>query len=69
MLFYGRYLLRNRPAQTNPETGRAWGPAEVPDNIDRKILEDGQPIDAWRARHLVAFLKTLTDRRYEHLLE
>lgn len=64
--FYASYTLRN---QQNPETGRPWQPAEVAGTIDRDILTEGQPIDPARVHHLTAFLKTLTDRRYEHLLD
>jgi len=66
--FYGKYTVSNRPAQTNPETGRPWAPPEVNENIELTLLRSGQPLDAQRVRHLVAFLKTLTDARYEHLL-
>lgn len=67
--FYGKYTLQNRPASINPETGRPWRPPEVPETVDLALLEDGQPIDEVRVRHLVAFLKTLTDQRFEHLLD
>ena len=63
--FYGRYLL---PDQINPETGAPWRVPEVPDTVDLALLKEGQPIDSRRVRQLVAFLKTLTDQRYEHLL-
>ena len=67
--FYGKYTLRNQPAGTNPETGSPWGDPEISETVDLSILEEGQPIDAWRVQHLVAFLRTLTDQRYEHLLD
>lgn len=66
--FYGKYTLTNRPAQINPETGAPWAPPEVGENIEHGMLRAGQPLDAQRVQHLVAFLKTLTDARYEHLL-
>ncbi|MFV2090793.1 MAG: cytochrome-c peroxidase, partial [Pseudomonadales bacterium] len=69
VLFYGKYMLTNRPSQINPETGTRWRDAEVPETIDLEILSDGQPLDAKRAASIVAFLRTLTDQRYEHLLE
>lgn len=69
VLFYGRYTLSNRPSQIDPETQQPWQPAEIPDTIDLEILEGGQPLDSQRASALVAFLKTLTDKRYEHLLD
>jgi len=63
--FYDQY---NNPERSrNPETGQPWRPAEVAetvnlDDLKAKKLSD-RKIDA-----LVAFLETLTDRRYEHLL-
>ena len=67
--FYAQYTVTNRPSQINPDTGRYWQAAEIPATIERKILSAGQPIDQARVNHLVAFPKTLTDRRYEHLIQ
>ena len=64
--FYAKYMLRN---QRNPETGEPWSAPAVPENVELEILSDGQPIDPARVHHLTAFLKTLTDQRYEHLLD
>jgi cytochrome c peroxidase len=64
--FYAKYTLRN---QHNPDTGEPWQPAAIEETVDLEILVDGQPIDPARIHHLTAFLKTLTDRRYEHLLD
>lgn len=69
ILFYDKYLVNNRQSETNPETGKPWGDPEVPDTIDLDLLRQGQPITEDRARALVAFLRTLTDRRYEALLD
>lgn len=66
--FYGKYTLSNRIAQTNPETGELWAPPEVAEHLETAILRSGQPLDAQRVRQLVAFLETLTDARYEHLI-
>lgn len=66
--FYNQYLVNNAVVGTNPETGEPWGPPEVADNIDRERLELGQPLSDAHVRHLTAFLRSLTDRRYEHLL-
>ena len=59
--------INNPERDTNPETGTTWGEAEVEatvshDELIMQILTEDQ-IDA-----LVAFLTTLTDQRYEHLL-
>jgi cytochrome c peroxidase len=69
ILFYNRFLLGNKESLTNPETSRPWGPAEVPGTVDEELLRGGQPLTEERVSYLVAFLETLTDARYEHLLE
>ena len=69
VVFYNRFLLANGENQVNPETGQPWREPEVPGTVALELLEQGQPLTATRVSHLVAFLKTLTDRRYEHLLE
>jgi cytochrome c peroxidase len=68
VFFYGKYILENRPSRINPETGHLWREAEVEATVDLELLSGGQPLDSQRSAYLVAFLKTLTDRRYEHLL-
>ena len=37
-------------------------------NLSLEELEHGPALDGRRVDALVAFLRTLTDRRYEHLL-
>jgi cytochrome c peroxidase len=69
VLFYGRHLVEQSIASINPETGRPWRAAEVAETVEQENLVKGQPLDLKRTRQLVAFLKTLTDRRYEHLVE
>ena len=63
--FYDQY---NNPERSrNPETGQPWRPAEVGETVSLEELKarklSDRKIDA-----LVAFLETLTDRRYEQLL-
>jgi hypothetical protein len=41
----------------------------VPETVDEELLRGGQPLTEARVSYLVAFLETLTDARYEHLLE
>jgi cytochrome c peroxidase len=67
--FYNRYLVRNQTSMTNPETGQPWAPAEVGETVDLDLLSEGQPLSDERIALLEAFLLTLTDERYEHLLE
>lgn len=66
MEFYDQY--NNPQREINPETGKPWEQPEVEENIaldelKAKVLTD-RKIDA-----LIAFMKTLTDKRYEHLLD
>lgn len=67
--FYNRYLVRNQDSMTNPETGEHWAEAEVEETVDLALLREGQPLSEERIALLEAFLRTLTDQRYEHLLE
>ncbi len=64
--FYDKF---NNPQRIdNPETNQPWDEAEIEHSINHKDLKmkklNDQKIDA-----IVAFLKTLTDKRYEHLLK
>ena len=65
------YEFRRDPTTypTNPETGEAWDAAEISDTIDTTHLPSGSALSEAKIAALVAFLKTLTDKRYEHLLE
>ena len=68
VLFYNKYNSKSARRQINPETGEQWRAPEVPDNLALKELETGPALDDRRIDALVAFMKTLTDARYEHLL-
>ncbi len=69
VLFYNKYNSRSAKRQINPETATQWQVPEVPENIALKELESGPALDNKRIDALVAFMKTLTDQRYEYLLE
>ncbi len=69
VLFYNKYNSKSSKRQINPETGQRWRVPEVPDNLSLKELEIGPALKDNRVDALVAFMKLLTDRRYEHLLE
>jgi cytochrome c peroxidase len=69
IIFYNKYIVHSKKSRTNPESLLPWGKPEVPATIDVDLLNQGQPIDDGRARALIAFLKTLTDKRYEAMLE
>jgi cytochrome c peroxidase len=66
--FYNHYIVRSKRSRTNPETDLPWGAAAFPDTVDLDLLSEGQPIDNRRIEALIAFLRTLTDARYEPLL-
>ncbi len=68
ILFYNKYTVSSAQSRINPETNLAWGEPEIKETIDIELLNQGQPIDDGRARALIAFLYTLTDARYESLI-
>ncbi len=67
--FYNQFIVNNQSTRTNPETNKPWRPPEIKDNISHELLRQGQPMDEQRLDAIVAFLKTLTDKRYEPLLQ
>lgn len=67
ILFYNKYNSIAKRRQINPETSKEWDPPEVAENISLTELETGPALDDKRIDALVAFLKTLTDQRYEAL--
>ena len=69
VLFYNKYNSRSEKRQVNPETGQRWRDPEVAQNLSLEDLEAGPALDDRRIDALVAFMRTLTDRRYEHLVE
>ncbi|MCF4164688.1 methylamine utilization protein MauG [Zavarzinia compransoris] len=68
VLFYNKYNSKAPRRQIDPETGEAWGAPEVADNLSLKELETGPALDDKRVDALVAFMRTLTDARYESLM-
>ncbi|KEA64542.1 Cytochrome c551 peroxidase [Marinobacterium lacunae] len=69
VLFYDHYNSRNPARAINPETGNPWGKPEVDRNLSEKELTSTPALDNRRVDALVAFMRTLTDKRYEPLLE
>lgn len=69
VLFYNRYNSLDPARQINPETGARFGSPEVPATLSFEELTHGPALDDRRIDALVAFLKTLTDARYEYLLD
>lgn len=69
MLFYSKYMVSNETNRVNPETGESWGKAEVEATVDLNLLQQRQPLDSYHIEAVLAFLETLTDKRYEYLLK
>ncbi len=69
VLFYNRYNTTAKARQINPETGAVFGMPEVPQTLAVKELTHGPALKDREIDALVAFMKTLTDARYEHLLD
>ncbi|WP_202906511.1 cytochrome-c peroxidase [Celeribacter ethanolicus] len=69
VLFYNTYNTKSEARMINPETGERFGLPEVPENISMEELTTGPALEDREIDALVAFMKTLTDARYEHLLE
>ncbi|MGB0733662.1 MAG: cytochrome-c peroxidase, partial [Pontibacterium sp.] len=67
--FYNKYNSKSSSRQINPETNKPWGEPEVSENLSVKELTHGPALDDRRIDALVAFMKTLTDQRYEFLLK
>lgn len=68
VLFYNKYNSKSPARQIDPETGKPWERPEIAANLSRTELETGPALDDRRIDALVAFLETLTDRRYEDRL-
>jgi cytochrome c peroxidase len=69
ILFYNTYNSRSEARRINPETGAPFGPPLLPETLSVEELTHGPALDDRRIDALVAFLRTLTDARYEPLLE
>lgn len=66
--FYDHFLTASTHIN-NPETGAPWRDAEVPETINLTELKDGRLMNNKDVEAMVCFLRTLTDARYEHLIE
>lgn len=69
VLFYNKYNSKAAVRQINPETGANWRDPEVAGTLASKELNHGPALEDQRIDALVAFMETLTDARYEDLLE
>ncbi|MEM9104781.1 MAG: cytochrome c peroxidase [Pseudomonadota bacterium] len=68
VVFYNQYTSKDPSVKINPETGKPWARTEFKKTLSLDELSDGLPLDDGQVDALVAFLKALTDQRYEHLL-
>lgn len=68
VLFYNKYNSKNPDRLINPETGAPWVGPEVDRNLSLEDLQHGPALDDRRVDAIVAFLKTLTDARYEDMI-
>ena len=69
---HAKDLALNLPngAANNPETGAPWGDAEINENIAHDILgKSKQNLNNGEIEALVCFIMSLTDARYESLLD
>lgn len=64
--FYDKY--NNKDRNINPETKKPWDDAEVKETIALKELK-ANALTNRKVEALVAFMKLLTDKKYEYLLE
>lgn len=66
--FYNHYNESGSNGRVNPETGKPWGPPNNREGIATQKLRGGFPHSELQISALTAFLRMLTDERYEHLL-
>ena len=69
VLFYNKFNSQAEARQINPETGAPWREPQVNGTLAEQELTHGPALDDQRIDALVAFMETLTDARYEDLLE
>ena len=62
------HMAGNGDHPINPETGEPWGENDYNETINLEKLHDTAPLSDRKIRALEAFLRTLTDSRYESLL-
>lgn len=73
MLFYEHAKkrgLKQQDSSLNPETQLPWGAPEIDKNIEHELLRGNDvEITAERAKAFACFMMTLTDAKFEHLLD
>ena len=68
VLFYEHFVDPER-RPNNPETGQPWRDPEFPETVATDLLEVGDSLTDEEVDSLVCFLRTLTDQRYEDLIQ
>jgi cytochrome c peroxidase len=68
MRFYDKFFIGSDNT-INPETGSPWRDPSFPYTVSVNELQDGRKLGDDEIKALVCFLRTLTDERYEELLE
>lgn len=68
LLFYNKFNTTGGTSQINPESNQPWGEPEVDGHRDMVKLTAGIPLSTRHMDAIEAFLRMLTDQRYEHLL-
>ncbi|MCK5905720.1 MAG: c-type cytochrome, partial [Gammaproteobacteria bacterium] len=66
--FYDHFLTGSQHT-INTETGQPWKDAEFPATVSLTELEDGKKMNPDRIEAMVCFMRTLTDAKYEHLIQ
>lgn len=66
ILFFDHF--NNPERKLNPETNQPWGNAENGSTLERELLK-GKPLNDKEIDALEAFLRLLTDERYQSLLQ
>ena len=67
--FYNQHIVDRPSAKLNPETNKPYAKPEIGKNLAVTLLQKGQPLSEKKILALIAFLRTLTDRQYEYLLQ
>ena len=68
MVFYNHFNETGNAGRINPENGQPWAPAAHPNGVATAKLLSRFPLNERQRAALTAFLRMLTDQRYEHLL-
>lgn len=53
----------------NPETGMPWEPPENAETVNSSVLAAARTMTDDQIEAMICFLRTLTDQRYEHLIQ